>query len=74
MKNITLSIDDDLLREGREYARRHHTTLNSLVREVLGKTVRAHRSSWLGEAFAMADKARGNSRGARWKRDDLHAR
>lgn len=28
MKNVTLSIDDDLLKIGREYARRHNISFN----------------------------------------------
>ena len=39
MKNITLSIDDDLLKLGREYARTQHQSFNVLVRRLLEQTV-----------------------------------
>jgi hypothetical protein len=39
MKNITLSIPEDLLLRSRAYAERHHTTLNQLVRDMLNKVV-----------------------------------
>ena len=45
MKNITLSLDDALLEAGRQYAQRHQTTLNALVRDLLVRTVLADRQS-----------------------------
>lgn len=72
MKNVTLSIDDQLLKEGRHYAQRHHTTLNNLVRELLNATVKKNRGSWLNEAFSLADKAAGDSKGKKWNRNELH--
>lgn len=33
--NITLSVDEQLLRKSREYAQQHHTSLNRLVRDYL---------------------------------------
>jgi hypothetical protein len=74
MKNITLSLDDELLEAGREYAQRHHTTLNALVRELLVRTVLADRQGTVKEMFRLMDSAPGNSRGRRWKREDLYAR
>jgi hypothetical protein len=73
MKNITLSLDDELLEAGREYAQRHHTTLNALVRELLVRTVLADRQGTVKEMFRLMDSAPGNSRGRRWKREDLYA-
>ncbi len=39
MPNITLAIDEDLLEKSREYAARKGTTLNALVRELLGDEI-----------------------------------
>ena len=39
MKNITLSIPDDLLQRSREYAKRNGTTVNSMVRTLLKNTI-----------------------------------
>jgi hypothetical protein len=74
MKNITLALDDELLEAGRQYAERHQTTLNALVRELLAKTVLADRQSALKEMFRLMDANPGNSRGRRWKREDLYGR
>jgi len=74
MKNITLSLDEELLEAGRQYAERHQTTLNSLVRELLAKTVLADRQSAIKEMFRLMDASAGNSRGRRWKREDLYGR
>ena len=74
MKNITLSLDDALLEAGRQYAQRHQTTLNALVRDLLARTVLADRQSAIKEMFRLMDAAPGDSRGRRWKRDDLYVR
>ena len=39
MQNITLSLDEDILKAGREYAKKHKTSLNSLIRRLLEQTV-----------------------------------
>lgn len=41
MKNVTLSIPDDILRKSREYANKQGTTLNQMIRNFLTKTVNA---------------------------------
>jgi hypothetical protein len=74
MKNITLSLDDELLEAGRQYAQRHQTTLNALVRELLVRTVLADRQTAIKEMFRLMDANPGNSRGRRWKREDLYDR
>ncbi len=74
MKNITLSIDEKTLDAGREYAQRHQTTLNALVRELLVKTVLADRKAAVSEMFRLMDAHPGNSQGRRWAREDLYAR
>ena len=37
--NITLSADKDLITKSRDYARKHNTTLNNIIREYLRKLV-----------------------------------
>ena len=37
--NVTLAIDEKLVEKGREYARLHGTTLNSLIRDQLAAVV-----------------------------------
>jgi plasmid stability protein len=51
MKNITISLDDEILKAGREYAKRHNTSLNSLIRKLLAQTVLPKSQNWLEEGF-----------------------
>ena len=74
MKNITLALDEAILEAGRAYAQRHQTTLNTLVRDLLEKTVVADRSATVREMFRLMDAYPGNSHGQRWTREDLYAR
>ena len=74
MKNITLSIDEETLDAGRDYAKRHQTTLNALVRELLVKTVLSDRKAAVSEMFRLMDAHPGNSQGRHWIREDLYAR
>lgn len=73
MKNVTIAIDERTLEAGRNYARAHHTSLNKLIRQLLERTVvRTPSRNWSDEFFKLADLAKGNSAGKRWKREDLH--
>ena len=74
MKNVTLSLDDEVLEAGRRYAQRHQTTLNALVRELLVKTVMADRKAGVQEMFRLMDAHSGNSRRRRWTREELYVR
>ena len=73
MKNITIAIDEKTLAAGREYARQHKTSLNKLIRQLLERAVmRQGAASWTEDFFRLADEAKGNSRGKRWRREDLY--
>lgn len=72
MRNITLSIDDDLLEKGRDYARSHNISLNVLVRRLLEQAVVRKDSRWLDEMFELMDKVNVSSKGKRWTRDELY--
>ncbi len=72
MKNITLSMDEDLLAKGRHYAKNHNLTLNSLVRLLLQRTVESESKNWTQECFEKMDSAGGHSGGRTWSRDDLY--
>ena len=74
MKNITLAIDEETLAAGRAYAKRHKTTLNALVRELLVKTVVPDREAAVREMFRLLDAHPGNSHGQRWTREELYDR
>ena len=72
MKNITLAIDEDTIKAGREYARKHNLTLNSLVRKLLRQTVSKDSKNWIEECFDQMDKANNSSIKKTWKREDLY--
>jgi hypothetical protein len=72
MKNITLSIDEETLQAGREYARKHNQSLNSLVRKLLEQNVLKSSSQWLSESFQIMDKAQVAATGKKWRREDLY--
>ncbi|HQM30889.1 MAG TPA: DUF6364 family protein [Syntrophales bacterium] len=72
MANITLSLDDELIKAGREYARKNHgTSLTNLIRKLLRDTVTPSSGQWVNECFALMDKARGRSGGKSLSREDL---
>lgn len=72
MKNITLSIDDEVLKAGREYARKHNVSFNALVRKLVEQTVMPSKGDWLEETFSLMDKAQADSRGEHWTRKELY--
>jgi plasmid stability protein len=72
MSNVTLSIPEDLIKQGRNYARRHATSLNALIRELLRTTVARNEKGWLDEAFRIADKQKLSVRPHSWKREDAY--
>ncbi len=71
MKNITLSIEDDILKSGREYARAHKVSFNALVRKLIEQTVKNNSTSWVDDTFEYIDKNIPSSQGISWKREEL---
>ena len=72
MRNITLSIDEDILKAGREYARVHDMSFNVLVRRLIERTVVAKNDLWLEDTFLLMDKANVSSGNQRWTREELY--
>ena len=72
MKNITLSLDDDLLEAGRSYAAEHKTSLNALVRELLSQRVQQGASAQRERVLRLSADYAGDSRGKNWTRDELY--
>jgi Family of unknown function (DUF6364) len=75
MANLTLSLDDSLLRQAREAALREQTSVNALVRDYLTRYVDAKRRRLDAlDAFdAVAERLNARSDEA-WSRDQLHER
>lgn len=72
MKNITLALDEKIIRKGRKYASKHNLTLNSLVRRLLEKTVETDSSDWLEECFSKMDKIDLPEKIGKWNREELY--
>ncbi len=72
MKNITLSMDDDLLKAGREYAKAHDVSFNVLVRRLIEQTVRPARDKWLDDTFSLMDTTEARSEDRKWTREELY--
>jgi hypothetical protein len=72
MKNITLALDEKTIKAGREYARTHNLTLNSLVRRLLQQAVSQGSQNWIDECFSLMDRAKVPSTVQKWTRQDLH--
>lgn len=71
MRNVTLAMDEELVRKGREYARKHGMSFNALMRDLLRRRV-LQESDWIAECFRKMDAAGGRSAGRKWKREDLY--
>jgi predicted transcriptional regulator len=75
-KNITLAIDDDLLRQVRKYAAEHDTTVNAIVREKLAEVIAPKKrvADALKRMEAIADEAGMEVGPITWTRDDVYER
>ncbi|MEP5613199.1 MAG: DUF6364 family protein [Cyclobacteriaceae bacterium] len=72
MKNVTLSIPEDLLKKSRNYAKEHQTTLNEMVRNLLRKTVSTDKRSFI-ERLEEFDKLSIDTT-VKFNREELHDR
>ncbi len=72
MPNVTISINDKLLKQARGYAKDHNSSLNNLIRNMLGKTVNHGSGNNFDECFKIMDKLKINSKGKKWKREELY--
>jgi hypothetical protein len=75
-KNLTLTLDENLLRAARKEAIDRNTSVNDLIRDFLARLVRE--TDPHQDALAQLDEIFRTNRirvGRRtWKREDLHAR
>jgi len=73
--NVTLSIDDRLVRRARKYAEAQGKSLNQLMRDHLQAiTAEDDADGWIGEFRRLSKRSGGDSRGWRFDRDEIHAR
>ena len=72
MKNITLSLNEDILNAGRSYAKKHNISFNALIRRLLEQTVVKSSTPWIEESFELMDKAKVSSSGRKWTKKELY--
>lgn len=72
MPNVTISLNENLLRESRKFAENQGTSLNSLIRKLLKQNIQ-HESKWsIDEFFRIIDSVKGDSKGWKWNRDEIY--
>ena len=77
MTNVTITVDEDLIRRARRKAAEEGTSLSAVVGEYLREYVGAQdAASALREMFEIADQAGASigAAGITWTRDDLYDR
>lgn len=76
MANLTLTLDDDVLRRARIRALEQGTSVNAIVREQLTRFAEADADAALDSFLASAAESDASSgpAGRSWSRDELHER
>ena len=76
MKNITLSVDENVLAAVRRYAVEHNCSVNGLVREFLsGISEREDRARKARRRIRqLSNRSSARLREKSWRREDLHER
>ena len=76
MANVTLTLEDALLKRARVKAVHENTSVNAVIREFLAKWVRDddERAAVVERVRAALDASEYRSGGVTWSRDDLHER
>jgi plasmid stability protein len=75
MANLTLTIDEDVLRRARIKAIEEHTSVNAVVREFLESYARKdEQRRAVQELLKLAERSKASSgpEGRTWKREDLY--
>jgi Family of unknown function (DUF6364) len=74
--NLTLTVDEALLRQARIRALEQGTSVNAIVREYLEHYVGAAGKAGVAGFLEIAGRSRASSgpEGRAWSRDELHAR
>ena len=74
MKNITLAIDEEVLRAARRYAANHDTTVNALVRDYLTGLVafEAKAAKARERLVELSETSEGRLGYWKWNRDDAY--
>ncbi|MCP4664068.1 MAG: hypothetical protein GY856_52460 [bacterium] len=76
MANLTIAVDDELLKRARIRALEQGSSVNALLREFLTAFAdpSATRKRAIRSLQSLADRAESGSGGRSWTRDELHER
>lgn len=76
MTNLTISVDEKLIRKARVRAINEGTSVSARIREFLADYAQGNdKQQSAGQAFiAAARRSKANTEGAAWSRDDAHDR
>jgi Family of unknown function (DUF6364) len=72
--NLTLAIDDHVLRAARKIAAEQDTTVNQLVREYLERLISDRRKIAREKLLEFMDNSTATFDTTKWKREDLYER
>jgi hypothetical protein len=76
MANLTITVDDEVLKRARLRATEQGTSVNSIVREYLEQYAgsRSAQEQALAKLLAMSEQARSRRGRRSWTREELHDR
>jgi hypothetical protein len=76
MTNLTIAIDDEVLKRARLRALQEDTSVNAMLRDTLETYagVKAERESAMVDLLRLARDAPAGSRGRRWTREEVYER
>ncbi|MCK6691348.1 MAG: DUF6364 family protein [Thermoanaerobaculia bacterium] len=76
MKNVTLSIPDDLLKKSREYAEKQGTSLNEFIRLLLKQAVNQSENDPVKRLIghSRGNRLKVNTKGWKWNRNEIYDR
>ena len=74
MKNVTLAIPEDLLKKSRDYAKRHGTTLNEMIRTLLKRTVQNNEDHPVDRLIEHTKEVKIDTNKWKWNRDEAYER
>jgi hypothetical protein len=76
MTNLTITVDDEVLKRARLRALQENTSVNALLRDTLETYagVRVERESAVADLLHLAREARAGSGGRRWIREEVYER
>jgi plasmid stability protein len=76
MANLTITLDDELLKKARVKAAESDTSVNAVLREYLEEWTGsvAARKRAIEEFVEGAKRSQASSEGRKWTRDELHER